>query len=153
MSVSIVCKALTRSGWVSGAVTPDGAVEVFKGIPFAAPPTGRLRWRPPQPVAPWQGIRPATEFGPRCIQPGRSERSIGYFGPETESEDCLYLNIWTPGRSGGDPNGDKLPNWPVFAIENARAMLFGNDVRPEGIPDEERLKFRDTYFSRAPRSR
>lgn len=94
---------LTRSGWLAGTITADGEIQVFKGIPYAAPPIGKLRWRPPQLVTPWSGVRPATEFGPRCIQPDRSQRSIGYFGPEMESEDCLYLNIWTQGRSGIRP--------------------------------------------------
>ena len=90
----------TRSGRVAGTTTADGKVQIFKGIPYAAPPIGPLRFRPPQPVTSWSGVRPATQFGPRSIQPTRSERSIGYFGAEPESEDCLYLNIWTggPGR-------------------------------------------------------
>jgi para-nitrobenzyl esterase len=90
----------TQSGRLAGTATPDGEIQIFKGIPYAAPPVGPLRFRPPQPVVPWSGIRPATQFGPRSIQPTRSERSIGYFGPEAESEDCLYLNVWTagPGR-------------------------------------------------------
>ena len=58
---------------------------VFKGIPFAAPPVGDLRWREPNPVKPWIGIRDATAFGSRCMQSGKNV-----------SEDCLYLNVWTP---------------------------------------------------------
>jgi para-nitrobenzyl esterase len=70
-------------GQLRGAALPHGAV--FKGIPFAAPPVGDLRWREPQPVKPWTGVRDATMFSPRCVQSGADV-----------SEDCLYLNVWTP---------------------------------------------------------
>jgi para-nitrobenzyl esterase len=82
-------------GDVQGVVA-DG-VESFKGIPFAAPPVGELRWRPPQPVLPWTGVRQAAEFGADCMQ--------GRFGPppapgapasRVPSEDCLFLNVWRP---------------------------------------------------------
>jgi len=66
---------------------------------YARPPLGNLRWRAPQRVELWQGVRRADEFAPRCIQPSRAENSIGYFGPEPESEDCLDLNVWTAGSS------------------------------------------------------
>ena len=65
-------------GQVRGAALPYGAV--FKGIPFAAPPVGDLRWREPQPVKPWTGVRDSTMFSPRCVQGGADV-----------SEDCLYL--------------------------------------------------------------
>ncbi|MDR3703306.1 MAG: carboxylesterase family protein [Candidatus Sulfopaludibacter sp.] len=71
----------------------ENGLSVYRGIPFAAPPVGSLRWRPPQPAAKWQGLRPADKFGPRCYQGGR-----GAPGVET-SEDCLYLNVWSPARS------------------------------------------------------
>lgn len=89
-------------------VESDGVIS-FKGIPFAAPPIGELRWRPPQPAPKWTGVRTAAEFGPSCIQRG--------FGPPTgaqtpapvaaqgSSEDCLYLNVWRP----ADPTARKLP--------------------------------------------
>jgi para-nitrobenzyl esterase len=74
-----------------------GGVVSFKGIPFAAPPVGALRWRAPQPVRPWTGIKKADRFGPSCIQdPGL----VKVFGaPPAISEDCLYLNVWTPAAS------------------------------------------------------
>jgi para-nitrobenzyl esterase len=85
-----------KSGKLRG-FTEDGLF-VFKGIPFAAPPVGKLRWMPPAPVEPWSGIQPAREFGPISLQP-RMQMSFTGREPENEpqSEDCLYLNIWTPG--------------------------------------------------------
>jgi para-nitrobenzyl esterase len=71
-------------GKVQGAALASGGA-VFKGIPFAAAPVGNLRWREPVPVKPWSGVRDATKFGARCMQNGMGV-----------SEDCLYLNIWTP---------------------------------------------------------
>jgi para-nitrobenzyl esterase len=74
-----------------------GDIFNFKGIPFAKPPVGALRWRPPEPAEPWSGVRNATQFGPICPQaPTQIEALLGgTLG--MQSEDCLYLNIWTPG--------------------------------------------------------
>ena len=80
----------------------DTDLRVFLGIPYAAPPTGPLRWREPQPVERWAGVRNAIEFGPRCAQP--TLFSITFRSTQM-SEDCLYLNVWTP-ASG---NEEKLP--------------------------------------------
>ncbi|MDQ2902972.1 MAG: carboxylesterase/lipase family protein [Chloroflexota bacterium] len=87
----------TRYGKVRG--TQDGPVQVWKGIPFARPPVGALRFRPPQPPEPWSEVRDATEFSlssPQVAMPG-------IFGsePVPASEDCLYLNIWSPAADGG----------------------------------------------------
>ena len=90
------------SGTVSGA-TNDG-VDAFKGIPFAAPPLGPLRWRAPQAVKPWTGVRPSTEYGHDCMQTpfGGDAAPLG----TQPSEDCLVLNVWRP---AGAKTGDKLP--------------------------------------------
>jgi len=84
-----------ESGELQGVI--DDGVASFKGIPFAAPPVGELRWRPPQPAAKWTGVRQAAEFGSDCMQMR--------FGPppapgappvRLPSEDCLFLNVWRP---------------------------------------------------------
>lgn len=92
----------TKSGVVRGVTEDD--VSIFKGIPFAAPPVGEFRWRPPQPVIPWEGVLDATEFGPTCAQAGWGA-APGTI-QEGSSEDCLYLNVWTPATA---KQGAKLP--------------------------------------------
>lgn len=96
-------------GAISGALNADGDVVTYKGIPFAAPPVGDLRWRAPQPVVPWEGVRECTEYSAAAVQPEQApfmmwseefiiDTSKGY------SEDCLYLNVWAPADlKGGAP--------------------------------------------------
>jgi para-nitrobenzyl esterase len=84
----------TEAGLVAGNNSADGKVVIFKGIPFAAPPVGELRWKEPQPVARWKGVRKTTEFGARCMQARIFEDMV--FRDSGPSEDCLYLNVWTP---------------------------------------------------------
>jgi para-nitrobenzyl esterase len=84
------------SGLVSGIAGKSATVRVFKGIPFAAPPVGDLRWRAPQPVAKWQGVRKAEAFGPICMQAGGNAPAANM------SEDCLYLNVFTAARRAGE---------------------------------------------------
>lgn len=74
----------------------QGDLSVFKGIPFAAPPVRELRWRAPAPVVPWQGVRITDRYSPMCLQALRSKNSVFYLGEEPSSEDCLYLNVWSP---------------------------------------------------------
>jgi para-nitrobenzyl esterase len=93
--------ALTVKGGEITDVPPGPTgVRSFRGIPFAAPPVGELRWSPPQPVKPWFGERSAEQFGPRCMQSGQ----LGDIDPANQlmSEDCLYLNVWTPAKSVDD---------------------------------------------------
>jgi len=84
----------TKSGKIEGSY--EGGQYIFKGIPYASPPTGDLRWLPPRPVKPWKDVRPAKQFGPIAPQntmPGGFMEQV----PQPQSEDCLFLNIWTPG--------------------------------------------------------
>jgi para-nitrobenzyl esterase len=89
----------TQSGLVQGA-TEDG-IAVYKGIPFAAPPLGDLRWRAPQPAAAWTGVRDAAKFAPACMQVPIVNPALG-MDAVTTNEDCLYLNVWTPAKSPND---------------------------------------------------
>ena len=88
-------------GSVEGVAAAD--VVAFKGIPFAAPPVGALRWKAPQPVVPWSGVKKADTFGPSCMQDPSFAALFG--APPAMGEDCLYLNVWTTAKTPGD----KLP--------------------------------------------
>lgn len=92
----------TTNGAVRGV--SDGNITSFKGIPYAAPPIGKYRWRPPQPVSAWEGVLDASSFRANCAQPGwpRDSKSIA----ENSSEDCLFLNLWLPAQT---KLGEKLP--------------------------------------------
>ena len=88
----------TANGVLEGAGRQRSGVRAFKGVPFAAPPVGDRRWKEPQPVPNWQGARRADRFGPRCMQaPVFGDMN---FRSDGMSEDCLYLNVWTPAASG-----------------------------------------------------
>src|SRR5215472_208552 len=88
----------TANGTVQGTGQKNSGVRIFRGIPFAQPPVGDLRWKEPQPVKNWTGVRTATQFGPRCMQ-APVFGDMG-FRANGMSEDCLYLNVWTPAKSG-----------------------------------------------------
>src|SRR6516162_6705780 len=88
----------TDDGLVRG--TTAGTVDEFLGMPYAAPPTGNLRWRPPAPPAAWQGVRDATQFGASCPQ-----QASPFAPPGPFSEDCLYLNVYTPTLGGMNDQG------------------------------------------------
>lgn len=89
-------------GRVAGVFSKDGQLAIYKGIPFAAPPVGALRWRAPQPVQPWNDVLIANQYGPACMQPMHgSDHFMAQFGfadvPECGiSENCLFLNVWAP---------------------------------------------------------
>jgi len=101
----------TTSGMLVGVQDPSGTRE-WRGIPYAAPPVGSLRWRPPQPVAPWTGTRLATEFAQHCIQPRFGGGTVG-------SEDCLYLNVFAP------PTGTGAGPLPVMVHLHPGGNGFG----------------------------
>ncbi len=143
----------TANGILESTDTPKDSVRSFKGIPFGQPPVGDLRWREPQPVKNWNGIRKADQFGPRCMQ--RTSPSSDYwFRGNGMSEDCLYLNVWTPAKSGteklpvlvyifggGFQNGDgseprydgeNMARKGMVAVSiNYRTNIFGFFVHPE----------------------
>ena len=105
----------TDAGSVSGII--ENGLRMYRGIPYAAPPTGDLRWRPPAQVKPWDGTRNATGFSAMCPQPSTSNPTPGEM-----SEDCLYLNVWTPAKSADE----KLPVM-VFIHGGAFAEGTGSD--------------------------
>jgi para-nitrobenzyl esterase len=89
------------AGSVAGEAA--GGLNVFKGIPYAAPPTGQRRWRPPAPLAPWSVVREAKEFGPACLQPRMPPGGIYASELPQLGEDCLTLNVWAPKRAKAAP--------------------------------------------------
>lgn len=110
----------TDAGRVEGVSLPSG-IQAFLGIPYAAPPVRDLRWRDPQPVAPWKSLYHADRYAPQCVQPQRGLRGNQYSGAEVTSEDCLYLNIWT--RPG-------LKKAPVIVYIHGGGFYIGSSSMP-----------------------
>ena len=109
--------------------TLEKGIAIFRGIPFAAPPVGELRWKPPQPVQPWEGTLKTDEFAPSAIQ-----AFAPWMGEIETSEDCLYLNVWTPAKSAGE----KLPVmvWIYgggFAMGSAAMVNSGENIAGNGV--------------------
>jgi len=130
----------------------EGDLHVFKGVPYALPPVGSLRWRPPSPMPRWTSVRKATDFGPACFQPEPTLSYVYVRAPRPMSEDCLTLNIWTPtavrdapvlvwihGGSlltgfGGDPmyNGAQMAARGIVVVTiNYRVGVLGWLAHPE----------------------
>lgn len=109
----------TQEGIIEG--TSESGLKVFRGVPFAAPPVGDLRWKAPQPVKSWTGVRKADKFGPNPMQlPVFGDMN---FGTKEMSEDCLYLNIWTPAKT----MNEKLP---VLIYFNGGGLMAGSGSEP-----------------------
>ena len=109
----------TAYGTLEGA--EDSGINVFRGVPFAAPPVGDLRWKAPQPVEAWDGVRKADKFGPQAMQ--RPFFSDMVFRSDGMSEDCLYLNIWTPAVSGDE-------RLPVLVYFYGGGLFTGDGSEP-----------------------
>jgi para-nitrobenzyl esterase len=124
MAVAEVVKV--DGGEVGGIV--DRGVRVFKGIPYAAPPVGDRRWRPPAPVIPWKGARDATQFGAECPQTPYAADSVFLRPPQPLSEDCLFLNVWTTANAG-----DRRQ---VFVWIHGGALTKGSGISDtrDGVP-------------------
>jgi para-nitrobenzyl esterase len=122
VSASSALQVQLPAGVIEGAPLSAGNTELraFKGIPYAAPPVGALRWKEPQRVAQWAGVRQATKFGPRCMQLSPLPLK---FRSENMSEDCLYLNVWTPAHS----ESAKLP---VLVQFHDGGFLYGDGSEP-----------------------
>ena len=112
------------SGQIEGSQT--GTTRAFKGIPYAAPPVGPLRWRPPQPVASWRGVRKAATHSPACPQPGVYPPDAPQ---EPTSEDCLTLNVWAPAT----PSAGKLP---VMVWIHGGGLMNGSGSVPQYAGDQ-----------------
>ena len=141
-------------GLISGTTGSHPDIRVYRGVPYASAPLANLRWRPPQPVVPWKGVRKADQYSPTCMQPERAKDSVFSPGYEPDSEDCLYLNVWTPAKStkarlpvmvwihgggfrfvsGSEKffNGERLAAKGVIAVTfNYRLGAFGFLAHPE----------------------
>lgn len=116
----------TTGGLVSGVAGRKAGITAFKGIPFATPPVGNLRWTDPKPAVPWTSVLKAEKFGASCIQTIVQERKPWTYEFMTHneiSEDCLYLNVWTPAKSAGEKR-------PVFVYMYGGGFVEGSGAVP-----------------------
>lgn len=124
-----------QGGRLQGVPSGQSGVTVFKGIPYAAPPLGDLRWQTPQPAAPWEGVKVCDSFGPICPQPGNKPGTFYgdefyWAGTPEENEDCLYLNVWAPTRTLGKTQA----SLPVALWIHGGAFMngYGYEVTMDG---------------------
>lgn len=108
-----------RQGVLAGEY--EGKLDVFRGIPYAAPPVGSARWTAPGPAPAWEGVRDASSFGPACIQPPVPETSLYYDPPAESSEDCLTLNVWA---------GADAETAPVIVWIHGGSLRIGSSAEP-----------------------
>lgn len=161
-----VCAApvKTQYGRVEG--TAEHGLTVYRGIPFAAPPVGELRWRAPQPAKKWSGVRNADKFADSCMQPAVPSATFGTPAPVV-SEDCLYLNVWTPAKSAAEKlpvmvwiygggfmtgstaiaayGGDKLANRGVVVVSIAYRVGPMGFLSHPGLSAESRQRVSGNY--------
>jgi para-nitrobenzyl esterase len=110
-----------EQGLLAGSAGKSSEVRVYRGIPYAAPPVGELRWKAPQPPASWKGVRQAKDFGPACWQTEYPAGSIYQAKLPPLSEDCLQLNIWTAAKSAKD-------RLPVMVWIHGGGFTRGNGI-------------------------
>lgn len=160
-------RAIVENGILEGIPAADPRITAFKGIPFAAPPVGEFRWRPPQPAKNWQGVRKAYAFAPISMQatPGEDKNDIYTREWHVDSdvpmsEDCLYLNVWTPAKDTNEKlpvmfwifggalqvgypsemefDGERIARRGVVLVSvNYRVNLFGFIAHPEITAENE----------------
>ncbi|MFT3761613.1 MAG: carboxylesterase family protein [Pseudoxanthomonas sp.] len=121
------------AGALKGEALADG-VEVFRGIPYAQPPVGKMRWRPPAAAASWKGVRDATRFGPACPQPPSRPGSIyAPAEPLPMSEDCLSLSVWTPAEAKGAPVFVWIHGGALSGGASSEPMYDGARLAAQGL--------------------
>jgi para-nitrobenzyl esterase len=117
----------TANGTTNGTLGEDGTIRIYRGLPFGAPPVGDLRWREPQPVKNWEGVRDGSEFGTRCTQTHVYADMIFRDPLPAGGEDCLYLNVWTPKGADGKKLGVLL-----YFFGGGFAAGSGDEFRYDG---------------------
>ena len=121
----------TASGQVRGMKEAGTPTCVWKGIPFAAPPVGQLRWQAPQPAPAWSGVKETVQFGHRCMQNGITALE-NLTGPEGMSEDCLYLNVWRPAKEGVFPVMVWVHGGGYYGGVSSTPMYWGDRLAAAG---------------------
>lgn len=126
VTVALAGEVTLAQGTLSGTPGRNPAITVFRGVPFAAPPVGNLRWRAPQPAPAWQGVRAAVDVSPSCVQTivdAKNPWTYEFMAHGDTNEDCLYLNVWTPARIA-------LERRPVLVYVHGGANTEGSGSVP-----------------------